>query len=129
VINGALIPPTMRCRIPIWRGTRALGLTVYTLVLLITSSWERALAAPPMQGGSVIAIDQKTRTFTCRKNTGGDWTCKTTQKTIFTVGKTKGSWSDIKKGVTVECVFHHEGQAAVADRVQIETQAAQPLKE
>jgi hypothetical protein len=81
-----------------------------------------------MKGGSVIAVDQKTRSFICRLHTGGDWTCKTKQKTIFVVGKTKGSWSDIKKGVTVECVFHHEGQAAVADRVQIESQPAQPLK-
>ena len=120
----------MQRRIQIWRGTRALGLTVYALVLLFTSSSDRALAAaPPMKGGSVIAIDQKTRSFTCRLHTGGDWICKTTPRTIFAVGQAKGSWSDIKKGVTVECVFHHEGQAAVADRIQIESQAAQPLKE
>ena len=119
----------MRCSNQIWRGTRAVGLSVYALVLLFTSSWERALAAPLMKGGSVIAVDQKTRSFICRLHTGGDWTCKTTPKTVFAVAKTKGSWSDIKKGLTVECIFHHEGQAAVADRIQIETQAAQPLKE
>jgi len=81
-----------------------------------------------MKGGSVIAIDQKTRSFTCHRKTGGEWSCQTTPKTIFMVGNTKGSWADIKKGVVVECIVHHEGQAAIADRVEIERQAAQPLK-
>jgi hypothetical protein len=121
-------PPAMRRRIQIWRVVPALGPAVYALVLLFILSGERVLAAPPMQGGSVIAIDQKTRSFTCHRKTGGEWSCRTTQKTIFMVGNTKGSWADIKKGVVVECIVHHEGQAAVADRVEIEHQAAQPLQ-
>jgi hypothetical protein len=119
----------MLSRIQIFRWARPLGLSLYGLVLLFTSSWQGALAAPPAKWGSVIAVDQKTRSFTCRRSTGVDWICKTTSKTIFTVGKTKGSWSDIKKGVLVECVYHHEGQAAIADSIQIERQTAQPLKE
>ena len=104
----------------------AVGLRAGPLIYLeLGTSSRRA----PMKGGNVIAVDQKTRSLICRLHTGGDWTCETTSKTIFAVGKTKGSWSDIKKGVTVECIFHHEGQAAVADRIQIESQAAQPLKD
>jgi hypothetical protein len=119
----------MEHRIQTWRVMSAVRLIICALTLLITSSAERTLAAPPAKGGSVIAVDQKTRSFTCRLNTGKDWNCKTTEKTVFMVGKTKASWSDIKKGVMVECIFHHEGQAAVADSVQIDRQAAQPLKE
>jgi hypothetical protein len=119
----------MEHRIQTWRVMSAVGPIICALALLFTSSAERALAAPPMQGGSVIAVDQKTRSFTCRLKTGKDWNCKTTEKTMFMVGKTKGSWSDIRKGVMVECIFHHEGQAAVADSVQIDRQAAQPLKD
>jgi Cu/Ag efflux protein CusF len=119
----------MEHRIQTWRVMSAVGLIICALALLFTSSAERVLAAAPTQGGSVIAVDQKTRSFTCRLKTGKDWNCKTTEKTMFMVGKTKASWSDIKKGVMVECIFHHEGQAAVADSIQIDRQAAQPLKD
>jgi hypothetical protein len=125
-MNEPMNRPSMRSHIQIWRVVPALGPTVYALALLFFSSEERVLAAPPMKGGSVIAIDQKTRSFTCHRQTGGEWTCQTTPKTIFMVGNTKGSWADIKKGVVVECIVHHEGQAAVADRVEIERLAAQP---
>ena len=118
----------MRRRIQTWRMAPALGPTVYALAFLFLSSGERAFAAPPMKGGSVIAIDQKTHSFTCHRKTGGEWSCKTTSKTIFMVGNTQGSWADIKKGVVVECIVHHEGQATVADRVEIENQAARPLQ-
>ena len=119
----------MEHRIQTWRVMSAVGPIICALAFLFTSSAERALAAPPAKGGSVIAVDQKTRSFTCRLKTGKDWNCKTTEKTVFMVGEIKASWSDIKKGVMVECMFHHEGQAAVADSVQIDRQAAQPLKE
>ena len=119
----------MERRIQTWRVMSAVGPIICALALLFTSSAERALAAPLKKWGSVIAVDQKTRSFTCRLQTGTDWNCKTTEKTMFMVGKTKASWSDIKKGVMVECIFHHEGQAAVADSVQIDRQAAQPLKD
>ena len=128
MINGLMNPPAMRRCIQIWRMAPPLWPTVCALAFLFFSSGERAFAAPPMKGGSGIAIDQKTRSFTCHRKTGGEWSCKTTPKTIFMVGNTQGSWADIKKGVVVECIVHHEGQAAVADRVQIETQSARPLQ-
>jgi hypothetical protein len=83
-----------------------------------------ASAAPPTAGligapGRVTAIDQAGMTFVCHWKKTGDTTYRTTDKTIFRVGKNKGAFSDLKVGVTVHVDSHFSGKDRLADRVKI----------
>ena len=44
---------------------------------------------------------------------------KTNDKTTYWVGSTKGSWTNVKKGVRVNVTTHAEGSNKVVDKVQI----------
>jgi hypothetical protein len=101
-----------------------------TIALLLFGSMTVARAAEPPHG-TVTGVDQSAHTFTVQwlgtyKSRGGgtrsisrERTMKTTDKTIYLVGNTKGSWSDIHKGAHVHIVSHPEGSYSVVDKVQI----------
>jgi uncharacterized protein (TIGR02246 family) len=90
-----------------------------------------ARAAAPARGTVVTGVNQSAHTFTVqwlgtyKSGEGGRRSIsherKTTDKTIYLVGNTKGSWSDVRKGVHVHIVSHAEGSDRVADKVQIVT--------
>jgi hypothetical protein len=47
---------------------------------------------------------------------------KTTDKTIYMLGTTKLSWSDLKKGSLVKVTAHQEGSETVADNVELSSE-------
>jgi hypothetical protein len=51
---------------------------------------------------------------------GKSWTYGTTDKTAFWVGKTKGSWADLKMGSVVQVKYHRGHGQRVADTVRVQ---------
>jgi hypothetical protein len=94
--------------------------------LLFLGSISVALATAPV-AGKVTGVTENAHTFTVQwvhkytdrhniaKQNSHETVFKTTDKTVYTLGSAKGSWSDLKKGVRVNVTSH----AGVADNVQI----------
>lgn len=72
-------------------------------------------------GGTITAIDDAARTFTCIRRRRGRraWTYHTTDSTQFRVGTEPGSWSDLKVGAIVQVRWHHATGRRVADLVVV----------
>jgi hypothetical protein len=70
------------------------------------------------QGGTVVSVDEASKTFTCHWGVM-DKTYKTTDKTVFRLGQTNGSWSDLKVGAGVYVSYHPVGDERVAYKVEI----------
>jgi len=69
--------------------------------------------------GPVLAVDAQGGSFTCGTQ-ANHWTYKTTDKTVFRLGKKAASFADIKVGETVRVPkYHLDGQDRVAERVLI----------
>jgi hypothetical protein len=83
-------------------------------IAVMASSQERV----KIRGGVVTSVDDAAKTFTCKWKTG-EWTFKTTDKTDYWIGETKGSWADVKVGAEVKVTSHLDGKDHVADKVQI----------
>jgi hypothetical protein len=100
--------------------------TLTTVALILICSISVALAGAPVSG-KVTGVNQNTHTFTVQwvhkytdrhniaKENSHESTFNTTNKTIYTVGSNKGSWTDLKKGEHVTVTAN----AGVADNVQI----------
>lgn len=86
-----------------------------------------ALADAPISG-KVVNVDPNARTFTVQwvapyqsrhgiatHDISHERTFKTTDKTTYEIGNTKGSWANVTKGARVKVTAH----AGVADKVQI----------
>jgi hypothetical protein len=85
-----------------------------------------ALAAAPVSG-KLVKVDPNAHTFTVQwegtfknrhneiKSISRERTFKTTDKTTYWVGSTKGSWANVTKGAHVTVTAN----AGVADKVQI----------
>jgi hypothetical protein len=71
--------------------------------------------------GTVTTIDDAGKTFGCHWQTG-DWTYRTTDKTVFRVGRKAGSWSDLKVGETVQVTYHAFDTESMADLVVVQVQ-------
>jgi len=97
-----------------------------TVALLLFGFNSVALAEAPVSG-KVVKVDQNARTFTVQwsahwlskhgnaaHDISHERTFKTTDKTAYTVGSNKGSWSDLKKGAHVTVTAN----AGAADKVQ-----------
>ena len=101
-----------------------------TVVLLLFGSMTVARAAEPPHG-TVISVNQSAHTFTVQwegtyknrhneiKSISRQRTMQTTDKTIYLVGNTKGSWSEIREGAHVHIVSHPVGSYSVVDKIQI----------
>lgn len=59
--------------------------------------------------GTVASVDATAKSFTVHPKTGADVVLKVNDKTTFWVGKTKGSWDDVKQGATVTSSYHLDG--------------------
>src|SRR5262245_43672506 len=70
------------------------------------------------QGGTVVSVDEASKTFTCHWGVM-DKTYKTTEKTVFRVGQKDGTWSDLKVGASVYVTYHPVGEGRVAYKVEI----------
>ena len=70
------------------------------------------------QGGTIVSIDDASKTFTCHWGVM-DKTYKTTDKTVFRVGQKDGTWSDLKVGASVNVSYHPVGEDRVAYKVEI----------
>jgi len=96
------------------------------LVAMLTAAVAAPASALLVIGGTVTAVDNTAKTITCHGRasvTGqiGDFTYKTTDKTIFRVGKKQGSFADLKVGETISVRFHPQGDDRILDRVTIIT--------
>jgi len=95
---------------------RKLLLAAAALAVLVTTP-AIARTAKHLEG-PVIAVDEQAHSFTCGQP--ASWTYKTTDKTIFLMGRKSASFSDIKVGDSVRVPkFHSDGQDHIADRVLI----------
>jgi hypothetical protein len=101
---------------------------IATVALLVFGSTSVALAAP----FKVVNVDPNSHTFTTQglvpwqskhgtasHDVSVNRTYKTTDKTTYWVGNTKGSWANVTKGASVNVTSHVEGSQKVADKVQI----------
>ena len=70
------------------------------------------------QGGTIVSVDDGSKTFTCHWGVM-DKTYKTTDKTVFRVGRKDGTWSDLKAGASVYVGYHPVGEDLVAYKVEI----------
>ena len=72
-------------------------------------------------GGTITAIDDAARTFTCVRRRRGRraWTYHTSDDTRYRVGTQQGSWSDLKVGAVVQVRWHHARGRRVADLVVV----------
>jgi len=72
-------------------------------------------------GGTIVAVDDAARTFTCVRRRRGRraWTYHTNDNTQYRVGREQASWSDIKVGAVVQVRWHHRAGQRVADLVVI----------
>src|SRR5262249_3087432 len=70
-------------------------------------------------GGTITAIDDAARTFTCIRRGRRAWTYHTTDTTEYRVGQEQGSWSDLKVGARVQVRWHYGGGRRVADLVVV----------
>jgi hypothetical protein len=70
------------------------------------------------QGGTIVSVDEASKTFTCHWGVM-DKTYKTTDKTVFRVGQKDGTWSDLKVGAGIHVSYHPVGDERVAYRVEI----------
>jgi len=90
-----------------------------------------ALADAPISG-KVIKVDPNAHTFTVQwaapyvskhgiatHDISHERNFKTTDKTTYGVGSTKGSWASVTKGAHVTVTAHTEASGKVADKVQI----------
>ena len=77
------------------------------------------------QGGTIVSVDEATRTFTCHWGVM-DKTYKTTEKTVFRVGQKDGDWSDVKVGASVYVGYHPVGEDRVAYKVEIKAPVDRP---
>jgi hypothetical protein len=70
-------------------------------------------------GGTITAIDQAARTFTCVRRRRGRraWTYHTNDNTQYRAGREQASWSDLTVGAVVQVRWHHAGGQRVADLV------------
>jgi len=101
---------------------------IATVALLLFGSISIALAAI---SGKVTSLNQTDHTFKVQwkhkytdrhnlaKENSHESTFKTTDKTTYWVGATKGSWANVTKGASVNVTSHNEGSEKVADKVQI----------
>jgi hypothetical protein len=69
--------------------------------------------------GDIASVDDANKSFVVHPATGTDWTFKTNDKTSYWVGKTKGSWADVKAGVDVTVTYKNDGTDNWATRVKI----------
>lgn len=69
-------------------------------------------------GGTITAIDDAARTFTCIRRRRA-WTYHANDKTQYRVGRDPGSWSDLKVGARVQVRWRHGNGRRVADLVVI----------
>jgi Cu/Ag efflux protein CusF len=75
-------------------------------------------AAVAIQTGTVTSVDARGKKFDCHgKN--GDWTYRTTDKTLFLANRKKADFSALQAGANVEVRFHLVGKERVADQVTI----------
>jgi hypothetical protein len=70
------------------------------------------------QGGTVVSVDEASKTFTCHWGVM-DKIYKTTDKTVFRIGQKDGTWSDLKVGAGVHVSYHPVGDERVAYKVEI----------
>jgi len=70
-------------------------------------------------GGTITAIDDAARTFTCIRRGRRAWTYHTNDKTQYRVGQEQGSWSDLKVGAVVQVRWHHRDGRRLADLVVV----------
>jgi len=77
--------------------------------------------APAAQArvGTITAINDQAKSFMCDWQ-GKSWTYGTTDKTAFWLGKSKGSWADLKMGAVVQVSYHLVHGQRVADAVRIQ---------
>ncbi len=92
-------------------------------ILYLGFSAATTLGVSPVSGalawsGTVAAVDEQARTFTCLQGTK-TWTYYTTENTRYFVGKAKGSWSDLNVGAVVQVKWHRSQNRRVADEVRI----------
>jgi hypothetical protein len=73
-------------------------------------------------GGTIAAIDDAARTFTCVRRGRRAWTYHTNDNTRYRVGAEQGSWSDLKVGAVVQVRWHYGGRR-VADLVVIRSRS------
>jgi hypothetical protein len=76
--------------------------------------------------GTVASVDAGTKTIVVHPKTGADVTLKANDKTSYWVGKTKGSWDDVKQGGMVTATYHPDGTDNWALRVTVPAEKAAP---
>jgi hypothetical protein len=86
--------------------------------MIAIGSASAALAVRPSMGGTVVSMNDQSRTFVCRWN-HANWTYKTTDRTTYWIGRTKASWYDMRVGSVVRIGFHRIHRERVADIVRI----------
>jgi hypothetical protein len=102
------------------------------MVALLLFGFNLVALADAPYSGKVIKVDPNGHTFTLQytapyhshhgnatRDISHERSFKTTDKTAYWVGSTKGSWANVTKGAQVSVTAHAEGSDKVADKIQI----------
>jgi hypothetical protein len=84
-----------------------------------TTKTKHHRAAAKTAKGDIASVDDANKSFVVHPASGTDWTFKTNDKTTYWVGKTKGSWADVKAGVDATVTYKNDGTDNWATRVKI----------
>jgi hypothetical protein len=106
-----------------------------TILVLLVISANAFASAESHISGKVTRVNENSHSFAVlwtvnrkgyQRTAGGslsrEKTFKTTDKTIYMLGTTKLSWSDLKKGSLVRVTAHPEGSGTVADNVELRSE-------